>query len=95
VAQHAILLSVQASWRQKLICKFKNSRKQGKRKEPEEKALQLPKPAKRQRVEADLSEDDVQCPDEYESAVTQLKEELHPKSKTVRKLLDEIFTSWH
>jgi len=64
VAQHALLLSVQASWRQKLINKFKNIRKQGKRKETEEEAPQPPKPAKRKRVEADLPEDDVQSPDE-------------------------------
>lgn len=64
----------------------------------EEKAEQPPKPAKKQRVEADLSADDVQSCDEYESAVAQLKEEVckkHPKSKTVRKLLEKTFSSRH
>lgn len=81
-----------------MIYKFKNSRKQqGKRKEMVEKPSERPKPVKRQRIGADLPEEDLQTSEEYDSAVSQLNKKFtqkkDPKSKTVKKLMDDTFAS--
>ena len=87
----------------KIIYKFKNTRK-GKRKwpvcskdegveQPQKPAEKRSKPTKHHRFSTELHKMDPLTDDAYESSVHQLKAELmekkHPKSKVIKKLLDD------